>query len=225
MEKLEINISDKIGPVSGIWTTAVDAKACMLLAHGAGAGIHHPFMCGLADALANTKITSFRFNFPYIEQGKRRPDYPGVIHSTFLRIVEKIAPDLTIPLIIGGKSFGGRMGSQVMAKFKLPQVKGLVFYGFPLHPPGKPGIERADHLSLIEIPMLFLQGDRDALAKLDLIEGVISNLIVAQKYIYKGANHSFAFPKKMEIPKEKIYKGLAEKTWDFIDQNVVLNAS
>jgi predicted alpha/beta-hydrolase family hydrolase len=176
-------------------------KAVYVFAHGAGAGMNHPFMKELSMELANHKIASFRYNFLYMEQKKKRPDFPVVAHKAVeaaLNKANELFPDL--PLYAGGKSFGGRMTSQYLSNKELPDVKGIVFVGFPLHPAGKPSIDRADHLHKIKKPMLFLQGTRDALAELNLIEGLITTLPTATLVKLERADHAFKMPKQKAIP-------------------------
>src|SRR6185436_1166581 len=155
--------------VSGLLQAPPDARACYVLAHGAGAGMTHPFMAAIAEGLAERGIASLRYQFPYMEQGSKRPDSPKVAHAA-VRAAVLEASKLKLPLFAGGKSFGGRMTSQAQAAAPLPGVRGLVFLGFPLHPPGKPSDERAKHLFDVNVPMLFLQGTRDDFADLELLE-------------------------------------------------------
>jgi len=169
------------------------ARACFVLAHGAGAGMTHPFMAAIAEGLASRGIATFRYQFPYMERGSKRPDPPQLAHAAVRAAVAaagRALPDL--PLIAGGKSFGGRMTSQAQAIAPLPGVRGLAFLGFPLHPAGKPSSERADHLFAVHIPMLFLQGSRDQLAVRELIEPLSRSLGErATLQIFAGADHSF----------------------------------
>lgn len=164
----------------------------LVLAHGAGAGMRHAFMEGIAGALAREGVASWRWEFPYMRSGSRRPDRPAVAVPAVREAVERgrqLAPDL--PLFAGGKSFGGRMTTQADAGERLP-VEGIVLLGFPLHPAGRPGIERADHLADGASPLLFLQGDRDALADLDLLRPVIARLGArATLHVVEGADHGF----------------------------------
>jgi predicted alpha/beta-hydrolase family hydrolase len=179
--------------VSALYQKAPDASALLVLAHGAGAGMAHPFMTDVADLLAKTGISTLRFQFPYMEAGSRRPDRPATAHAAVRAAVRKaarLAP--TLPLFAGGKSFGGRMTSQAQALEPLPNVRGLVFLGFPLHPPDKPSIERAEHLFDIHVPQLFIQGTRDALAQPALLRGVVRRLGKrARLWPVKDADHSF----------------------------------
>jgi predicted alpha/beta-hydrolase family hydrolase len=166
------------------------------MAHGAGAGMTHPFMAAIADGLVERGIATLRYQFPYMEQGSKRPDTPKVAHTavrTAVAEASRLAANL--PLFAGGKSFGGRMTSQAQAASPLASVRGLVFLGFPLHPPGKPTNERAAHLFDVQIPMLFLQGTRDDLANLDLMEPLCQQLGGrATLKLFQDADHSFHLP-------------------------------
>ncbi len=187
---------DKQRTVSGLLIAPEQARACYVLAHGAGAGMQHPFMAGVADGLAERGIASLRYQFPYIEQGSKRPDTALVAEAT-VRAAVRAASNL-VPghvLVAGGKSYGGRMTSQAQATSPLPGVRGLAFLGFPLHPAGKPSEERAQHLLQIAIPMLFLQGTRDALADTELLERVVRKLgAKATLRLFQNADHSFHTP-------------------------------
>jgi len=186
------------GTVSGLWLRPATAKACLLLAHGAGAGMTHRAMTALADGLAERAIATLRFQFPYMERGSRRPDPPAVAHAAVRAACAK-ATRLAgrLPLFAGGKSYGGRMTSQAQALAPLPGVRGLVFFAFPLHPAGKPSVARADHLGKVDIPMLFLQGTRDELAELDLLKPVVAKLgSRARLVLVPDANHAFHVPAK-----------------------------
>ena len=174
-------------------------KAIFVFAHGAGAGMSH-LMSELSQELANQQIVTLRYNFLYMEQRKKRPDFPVVAHKAVAASIRKsteLFPEL--PLFAGGKSFGGRMTSQFLASLEARYVKGL-FRGFPLHPAGKPSIDRADHLRKIKVPLLFLQGTKDTLAELSLIEGVYHSLATATLIKLEGADHSFKMPKQKAIP-------------------------
>ena len=190
----------------------------MVLGHGAGAGMEHAFMHGLAHMLLTKGISTLRYNFPYIHNGKKRPDSPNVAHKTILSAIEVAeAHAADKPLILAGKSFGGRMGSQTAAKYHPTKVKALVFYGFPLHAPGKPGIERANHLKEIDIPMLFLQGSRDTFAQMDLLQPLLKSLEFATLDVLEGADHGFKFLKRTGINEVKALELLAEHTRSFLD--------
>ena len=182
--------------VSGLWLRPPDAITALVLAHGAGAGMTHKAMEATAEGLAERGVATLRYNFAYMERGSRRPDSPAVAHAAVRAAVQRaqeLAPDL--PLFAGGRSFGGRMTSQAQAQHPLPGVRGLVFFAFPLHPPGKPGVERAAHLAQVAAPMLFLQGTRDEFATGDLLEQSIASLgDRAALHRVEDADHSFHVP-------------------------------
>jgi len=184
---------DGQGNVSALLLAPPDASACYVFAHGAGAGMAHSFMASLADALAGRRIATLRFNFPAMERGSRRPDAPPVAHAAVRAAVAEARRRLpALPLLAGGKSFGGRMSSQAQALAPLDAVRGLVFVGFPLHPAGKPGAERAQHLRDVACPMLFLQGTRDDLADLALLRAAIAPLgSRATLRVFDDADHAF----------------------------------
>ena len=182
--------------VSGLLQAPAGARACYLLAHGAGAGMHHPFMAAVAAGLALRGTATLRYQFPYMERGGRRPDPPPLAHATVRAAVAAALQALPgVPLIAGGKSFGGRMTSQAQAKAPLHGVRGLAFLSFPLHPAGRPSSERAQHLFDVKIPMLFLQGANDPLARRDLIEPLCRSLGGgATLRLFADADHSFHVP-------------------------------
>ena len=184
---------DEHKSLSGLLLMPEGAIACYVLAHGAGAGMSHPFLEAVADGLAARQIATLRYQFPSMEGGSKRPDKPEVAHKAVRAAVQAaaaLAP--SVPLFAGGKSFGGRMTSQAQAETPLPNVVGLIFIGFPLHPQGKPALARAEHLEQVNISMLFLQGSRDALASLPLITMVTNNLgKLAKLKIVEHADHSF----------------------------------
>ena len=201
MDIFSINVSDEIGPISASYTEALKPVCVMVLAHGAGAGMNHSFMISLANSLADKNITTLRFNFPFLEKKKGRPDPPAVAHKTIAAAMHHAkAKHPDIPLLLAGKSFGGRMSSQLMALHPEPAVRGLVFYGFPLHAIKKPSIDRAEHLKQVVAPMLFLQGTRDTLAQWNLIEEVCSALPKATLIRLEGADHSFKKGKEDLVP-------------------------
>src|SRR5262245_28772033 len=179
--------------VSALLTRPKEARACFVFAHGAGAGMTHAFMGAVAAGLAARKIATLRYQFPYMEKGSKRPDPPPIAHAAVRAAVAAAAKACAgLPLIAGGKSFGGRMTSQAQAKAPLDGVIGLAFFGFPLHPAGKPSSERAAHLAEVKIPMLFLQGTRDSLAELSLLQPVVKGLGKrATLHLAEGADHSF----------------------------------
>jgi uncharacterized protein len=182
--------------VSGLFDRPGSAQAVLVLAHGAGAGMEHPSMQAVADGLTKRGVATLRYQFPYMERRSRRPDPPALCHATVRAAVaeaSRIAPEL--PLFAGGRSFGGRMTSQAQARIPLPQVRGLAFLSFPLHPAGRPGTDRAAHLQEIGIPMLFVQGTRDELARLDLLRPVVEGLGArATLHLLEDADHSFHAP-------------------------------
>ena len=173
-----------------------DPVACYVLAHGAGAGMKHPFMAAVAKGLAQRRIATLRYQFPYMDKGKRSPDTPKVAHATVREAVAEAAKRMPgVPLVAGGKSFGGRMTSQAQAIEPLAGVVGVAFLGFPLHAPGKPSDERAAHLSDVKVPMLFLQGTRDTLAELPLLRPIVDKLGERAALVtFDQADHSFHVP-------------------------------
>ena len=198
---LKLNVSPSIGEVSAEMYQPLNMKAVFVFAHGAGAGMHHPFMTALSNELVPLCIGTLRFNFPFTELKKKRPDVPPVAHKTIEAAIQKTKELFpSTPLFAGGKSFGGRMTSQYLSKQESEDVKGIVFVGFPLHPPGKPSIERADHLKDVKIPMLFLQGTRDELAHWELITQVTSALPLASLIRLEGADHGFKVPRQNILP-------------------------
>jgi len=194
-EPVTITVNDA-QRVSGLLQVPQEAGACYVLAHGAGAGMAHPFMASIADGLAEHRIATLRYQFPYMEQGSKRPDAPKLAHATVRAAVmeaSRLVPELA--LFAGGKSFGSRMTSQAQALAPLPGVQGLVFLGFPLHPAGQPSEERAKHLFDVQVPMLFLQGTRDDFANLELLEPLCKQLgAYASLKLFQDADHSFHVP-------------------------------
>jgi predicted alpha/beta-hydrolase family hydrolase len=193
--RITVEVSDNVR-VSGLLQNAPRAFAGFVFAHGAGAGMTHPFMTAVASGLAEHNIATLRFQFPYMEKRAKRPDPPKVAHAAVRAAVAEARRQLPkVPLIAGGKSFGGRMTSQAQGLAPLDGVVGLAFFGFPLHPAGKPSRERAAHLSDVKIPMLFLQGTRDALADLGELEPVCEALgSRATLKLFADADHSFHVP-------------------------------
>jgi predicted alpha/beta-hydrolase family hydrolase len=183
-----------------------------VMAHGAGAGMRHPFMEQMAERLAERDIATFRFQFPYMQAGAGRPDSPSVLERTIASAVEAAATARPgLPLLAGGKSLGGRMTSHAAASRALPAVRGLVFLGFPLHAPGKPGVARAGHLGQVAQPMLFLQGTRDALADLQLIRSVTAPLGERSTvYVVEGGDHSFKVPKRSGRTEQQVLDELSD---------------
>jgi predicted alpha/beta-hydrolase family hydrolase len=186
------------GTVSALLTRPAKPIATFVFAHGAGAGMTHKFMEAVAGGLAGRDIATLRYQFPYMERGSKRPDSPAVAQAAVrAAVAAALAQWPGLPLIAGGKSFGGRMTSQAQAKEPLPGVRGLCFFGFPLHPAGKPASERGDHLAAISVPMLLLQGTRDALAEVSLLEPLVASLgSRATLHLVENADHSFHVPAK-----------------------------
>lgn len=211
VEELQFGVEGG-GQVSALLSRPVKAHRMLVLAHGAGAGMNHPFMQNLADELANVGVAAFRYQFPYMEQHRRVPDGPAVMTATVvaaLRTAAEAAPGL--PLLAGGKSMGGRMTSQAAAQHPLVGVRGLVFFGFPLHPPNRPGTKRADHLAKVTTPMLFLQGTRDTLADLTLLRPICAKLgSRATLHVIETADHSFHMLKKSGRTDAEVLRELAE---------------
>lgn len=208
--------------VSGLLLVPRKAWAVYVFAHGAGAGMAHPFMATVAAELAERDIASLRYQFPYMEQGGKRPDPPKLAQAAVRAAVTEAARLMpSLPVFAGGKSFGGRMTSQAQAVSPLPNVRGLAFFGFPLHPAGKPSDERAEHLFDVQIPMLFLQGTRDTLADTKLLKGVVKGLGKrATLHLYDDADHSFHVParsgrKDADVRREML-DAFAEWTWSVI---------
>ena len=184
--------------VSGLFDCPPRLRAAYVMAHGAGAGMTHPFLQSVASELSRRDIAALRYQFPYMEGGSKRPDSPAVAHAAVraaVTVAAQLAPNTS--LFAGGKSFGGRMTSQAQAEKPLPGIRGLIFLGFPLHPPGKPSDERAKHLFDVAVPMLFLQGTHDEFASLDLLNGLIERLGArATLKLFPDADHSFHVPKR-----------------------------
>ena len=207
-----LKIEAPAGAVSALLQRPPEAKTLLVLAHGAGAGMRHRFMQDLADRLSDRGVATLRYQFPYMEAGGKRPDRPAVAQATVAAAVSAgraACPEL--PLFAGGKSFGGRMSSQAAAEGLIPDVRGLVFFGFPLHPPKREGTERAKHLAGVTVPMLFLQGTRDRLADLDLIRGVTAELgDRATLEVVEGADHGFAVLKRSGRTNDEVLDQLAD---------------
>lgn len=208
------------GDVSALLNRPAAARFILALAHGAGAGMNHPFLEDLSAQLANVGVATLRYQFPYMEAHRRVPDRPAVLTATVaaaVRTASELAPGL--PMLAGGKSMGGRMTSQTAAEGLLEGVTGLVFFGFPLHPPNRPGTKRADHLSKVTVPMLFLQGTRDAFADLKLLRPIIAKLRPrATLHLIEDADHSFHVPKKSAKTDAEILAELANVTVSWADE-------
>jgi uncharacterized protein len=203
--------------VSALFLAPPAARACYVFAHGAGAGMNHALMEAISAELASVGIATLRYQFPYMEGGSRRPDPPALCHATVRAAVAeaaKLAEEL--PLLAGGRSFGGRMTSQAQAKSPLPGVVGLVFMAFPLHSAGKPADARAEHLAEVKIPLLFVQGDRDELADLALLKKLIARLESrATLKLLKDADHSFHVPARSGRKDADVLKEVGESVSQF----------
>ena len=214
VSELRFRASRSAGDVSAILNRPANAACLLVFAHGAGAGMTHPFMESLAAKLAHRGVATLRYQFPYMERGSRRPDPAPILETTVRSAVDAaagIAGDL--PLVAGGKSMGGRMTSRAASEEALTEVRGLVFYGFPLHAAGKPGIERADHLERVTVPMRFLQGSRDRLADLDLLAPLVERLgSRSTLHVINGADHSFHVPARSGRSDSEVLDELAEET-------------
>lgn len=206
---------------AGLLVRPHDARLVYVLAHGAGAGMRHHFLAQAADVFAGRGIATYRYEFPYMKAGKNRPDSPAVAAAAVREAVAeatRAAPGL--PLLAGGKSFGGRMTSQAQANKPLPGVRGLVFLGFPLHAPGRPGTERAEHLSAVQVPMLFLQGTRDEFATLELLRGVVDRLgNRATLHLIEEGDHSFKVPKRTGKTERDVMDDLATTIQQWADKH------
>lgn len=206
--------------VSGLVVSPTRSRACYVLAHGAGAGMNHPFLRAVAEGLAKREIATLRYQFLYMERGGRRADPPKLAHAVVRAAVAEAArrwPKL--PLLAGGKSFGGRMTSQAQAESPLPHVRGLVFLGFPLHPPKQPSRQRAEHLFGVQLPMLFLQGTRDALASLDLMEALCRELAGrATLRLFPDADHSFHVPARRGMTDAEVREAMLDAIAMWVDE-------
>ena len=212
-EELKFPVENR-AEVSGLLLLPENARCLMLLAHGAGAGMRHPFMESLAAELAVVKVATLRYQFPYMEQRRGRPDSPAILTATVAaarQVASQTAPNL--PLFAGGKSMGGRMTSQAAAQNLLSNVRGLVFFGFPLHPPNNPGTKRADHLAKVPMPMLFLQGTRDTLADLKLLEPIVKKFgNRATLHIIESGDHGFHVLKRSGKTDASVLAEVAQTT-------------
>ena len=218
LRTLHFTPTERAGAVSALLLRPTSARALLVLGHGAGAGMQHPFMQAAAEQLATQKIATFRYQFPYMEKGKKSPDSQTTLRATIVSAVEtakKAARGL--PLLAGGKSMGGRLTSLVAAEGGLPDVRGLIFYGFPLHAAGKPSSERGAHLAEVIVPMLFLQGTRDRLAELACIMPLCRSLGKrAPLHIVEGGDHSFHVLKRSGRTDEEVQNELGETVGSWV---------
>jgi len=209
--------------VSALLLVPARARACYALAHGAGAGMNHPFMAAVAQELAERGVATLRYQFPYMEKGGKRPDPPKLAHATVRAAVAETARRLPkLPLVAGGKSFGGRMTSQAQAIAPLSNVRGLAFLGFPLHPAKQPSSERGKHLFDVELPMLFLQGTRDALASLDQLKPLCEALGArADLKLFQDADHSFHVPARTGRKDPQVRAEMLDALVEWIDAVII----
>jgi uncharacterized protein len=211
---------DGANEVKALFSRLPNARHLLVLGHGAGAGMSHPFMENLATELGAAGVATLRYQFPYMEERRRVPDGPAVLTATVVaavRAAAKAAPDL--PLLAGGKSMGGRMTSQAAAQHPLDGVRGLVFFGFPLHPPKRPSTKRADHLTKVTVPMLFLQGTRDDLADLNLLRPICAKLgSLARLSVVETADHSFHVLKRSGTSDTAVLQQLAQTVASWAEQ-------
>lgn len=209
---LTIRVGDKVGDVSAILDRPANAWGTLALAHGAGAGMRHAFMAGVSDRLVARGLATLRYQFPYVERGEKRPNPPGILTAT-VRAAAARAAEEGLPLFAGGKSLGGRMTSTAAGQGYLDGVGGIVFFGFPLHAPGRASSERGEHLARVEAPMLFLQGTRDSLADLEYLRPVVESLADrATLHVVEGGDHSFHVPKRSGRTDEQVLDELADAT-------------
>jgi predicted alpha/beta-hydrolase family hydrolase len=210
--ELRLDVSQEQGAVSALLEHPPSAWLLYVLAHGAGVGMRHKFLESMAGVLASRGVATLRYQFPYMEAGRKRPDLPAVAETTVQAAVNHAAETMPgLPVIAGGKSFGARMTSGAAARGLLPHVQGLAFLGFPFHPPGRPGTNRAKHLDLVDLPMLFLQGTRDAFAELDLLRPVCRDLEPrATLHLVEGGDHSFGVLKRSGRTQDEVLGELAD---------------
>ena len=220
VKEVKIFAGEKIGSVSGLLLEPKEPRGFMLFAHGAGAGMRHRFMEETAAKLAAVNVTTLRYNFPYIEKHSKRPDAQRVLIDTVRAAVASGNEHAReVPLFAAGKSMGGRMTSLAAAQKPLTGVRGLIFFGFPLHAPGRPSAERGQHLSQIKIPMLFLQGSRDSLAELKLLKPLCATLgRRAELFVVEGADHSFHMLKSSGRSDNEVLDELVQKAKSWIER-------
>ncbi|WP_420578204.1 alpha/beta family hydrolase [Ekhidna sp.] len=218
---MELFLNDKLGKITAEVDEASRPQAILVLAHGAGAGMHHPFMSDLARGIADKDIHVIRFNFPYMEQGRKSPGSPKANIETWRLVVDHIASMYQgLSIFISGKSYGGRMASHLMAESSSDAVKGIIYYGFPLHAPGRDSKDRASHLPEIKVPQLFLQGSKDKLANIDLINEVVEGLSNVELEVIGDGDHSFKVPKKSGKKNEEVMNHLIQKSADWIKSHL-----
>ncbi|MEE2776940.1 MAG: alpha/beta family hydrolase [Acidobacteriota bacterium] len=220
--ELRFQATNSSGEVSALLDLPSEATAVYVLGHGAGAGMRHPFMATMAQRLSERGIGTFRYQFPYLEQGKKRPGPAVVDQKTVRSAVAAVGEHTSLPILAGGKSYGGRMTGYAAADGGLEGVVGLVFLGFPLHAPGRDNTDRWEPMTRVEMPMLFLQGTRDSLAKLDLLEPVVEALRpAATLHVVDGGDHSFRTPKRLGRSQDQIFDELADAIAQWIVERLL----
>lgn len=218
---MEHFLNEALGSVDVEIHEASNPKGTIIIGHGAGAGMHHPFMVELANEISTDEFHAIRFNFPYMQEGRKSPGSPKKNIETWSLITQQIQNQYPkLPIFLSGKSYGGRMASHLLAEKDVSNVNGIVYFGFPLHAPGKDSIDRANHLSDIKVPQLFLQGTKDKLANTELINEVAGNLKSATIINIDDADHSFNVPKKLGISKKDMISNLAKHAISFMKKNV-----
>jgi predicted alpha/beta-hydrolase family hydrolase len=219
-QALSFAATESAGVVSGLLMMPRGARALYVFAHGAGAGMTHTFMTRMSEKLAEQGIATLRYNFPYMERRARRPDpHPLLLATVQSAVAEATRHAHGLPLFAGGKSMGGRMTSMACAEGRISDIRGLIFFGFPLHPPGKPSVERAEHLSAVKVPMLFLQGTRDEFADLSLLTPIIKKLkTTATLHLIEHADHSFHVKKSSGTRNEDVLNKLRDAVMQFIER-------
>lgn len=218
---MELFLNDKLGKISLEVDESATQNAILILSHGAGAGMHHPFLTTISNSLASENVTVVRFNFPYMEQGRKSPGSPKANIETWKLVVEHIQSTYpNIPIFLSGKSYGGRMASHLLVEEHLQSVKGIIYFGFPLHAPGRDSKDRAEHLDKIEVPQLFLQGSNDKLANLQMMEEVVASLSASEMRIIEHGDHSFNVPKKSGKTKEEVMNYLVQESNLWISKNL-----
>ena len=218
VKEIEFFVSEQAGTVSGLLIKPNKAQVLLVLAHGAGAGMRHSFMEKIAAKLANCNVATLRYQFSYMQKRSKRPDPQRVLTETVRAAVAKARKEAgNLPLFAGGKSMGGRMTSLAAAEQPLDGVRGLLFFGFPLHAAGRPGAERGQHLLDIKIPLLFLQGSRDALADLKLLKPLCARIGKrAELYVADGGDHSFHMLKSAGRSDDDVLDELVEKVVEWM---------
>lgn len=214
---MQLYLNESLGEISIEITEANSPKGILIIAHGAGAGMHHPFMVDLSNEISALGYHAVRFNFPYMEEGRKSPGSPKKNIETWELVINHIHglhPDL--PIFLSGKSYGGRMASHLLAEKSFDYVKGIIYFGFPLHAPGRDSKDRASHLDQVSVPQLFIQGTKDKLANIDLIQEVLNDLSKVELVKIEDADHSFNVPKKLGISKSDMIVKLSEFAHDFM---------